>query len=62
MGKSSYLLQLLQNSIIHTVLFEINAHRIDNLLDDVVIDVADGSIRHVDERRRRRRWFADLLG
>jgi len=48
--RGPHLFQLLEDAIIHAILFEINAHGIDDLLDDVVVDPADMSVRHPDGR------------
>jgi hypothetical protein len=51
-----HLFQLIQNAIVHAVLLEIDAHGVDDLLDDVVVDRADVSVRH---SHGRLRWRID---
>lgn len=59
--RGPHLFQLLEDAIIHAILLEINAHGVDDLLDDMVVDPADMSVRHPDgrfatENRRPVEW------
>lgn len=58
-GREPHLFQVLQRSVIDAVLLEINAHGIDHLGDDGVVDGTDCRVRHLDGllRLEQRRWF-----
>lgn len=60
-GWMAHLLQLVQNALIYTILFQIDPRRLDDVRNDLLVDVAHSRIRHLGrELKRKSRVFRDM--